>query len=383
MIECQKAHFQLDEKITYLNCSYMSPLHTSVEKAGIEGIIQRRRPHAVQPQHFFSNVNLLKEHFARVIGSPYPERVALVPSVSYGMANIANNISLKRGEEILVVEDQFPSNVYPWIEIAKQGDGKLTVIGPNKQGPRGESWNINILESIGPSTKLVAMPNIHWADGTLFDLAEIRKRCDEVEALLVIDGTQSVGALPFDMSEVRPDAIVCAGYKWLMGPYAFGFAYYGEYFDQGVPIENNWINRLNSEDFKGLVNYQDLFQPGAGRYSVGEHSNFTLVPMMLAAMQLINEWTPEAIQGYCKSLVDKYLPEFQKLNIKIEDPRYRANHVLGMAIPDDVSVRVVKEHFEKMNISVSIRGNSIRISPNVYNDDTDMENLIAGLQDLV
>ncbi len=168
-----------------------------------------------------------------------------------------------------------------------------TISPPENLADRGKIWNERIVEAIDRNTRLVALGNVHWADGTKFNLLEIRKRTRDVGALLVIDGTQSVGALPFDVSKIQPDALVCAGYKWLLGPYAIGIAYYGEYFDDGKPIEENWINRKLSEDFTALVNYKSEYQPGALRYEVGERSNFILVPMMTAALKQINRWKPE------------------------------------------------------------------------------------------
>ena len=149
---------------------------------------------------------------------------------------------------------------------------------------------------------MVAIGHIHWADGTKFDLKKIRERTKEVGAILVVDGTQSIGALPFDIAEFQPDAVVASGYKWLMGPYSTGMAYYGEYFRDGKPIENNWVNRLNSSDFANLVNYQDEYQPGAIRYEVGESANFILTPMLTEAIRQVNAWGPKNIQAYCKSI---------------------------------------------------------------------------------
>ena len=117
---------------------------------------------------------------------------------------------------------------------------------------------------------MVSIGHVHWSDGTLFHLEKIRAKLDKTGGLLVIDGTQSVGALPFSISKIRPDALICAGYKWLMGPYSLGLAYYGPAFDNGMPVEENWINRHNSEDFTGLIGYQDTYREMSLRYEVGE-----------------------------------------------------------------------------------------------------------------
>jgi len=211
----------------------------------------------------------------------------------------------------------------------------------------------------------------------LFDLKAIRQAADNVGALLIIDGTQSVGALPFNVQEIRPDALVCGGYKWLMGPYSLGVAYYSETFDQGSPIEENWINRYNSEDFAGLVQYEERYQPMARRYSVGEQSNFVLVPMLKAAIEMIANWKIEAIQQYCKSITQTAVDELKEMGFQIEREPYRAHHLLGIRAPRHVRIETLTDAFKANKISVSVRGNALRVSPHVYNTSEDLEKLIG------
>jgi selenocysteine lyase/cysteine desulfurase len=241
-------------------------------------------------------------------------------------------------------------------------------------------WNERILEAIDKTTCVVALGHVHWADGTRFDLEKIRIRTREVGALMIIDGTQSVGAMPFDVQKIQPDALVCSGYKWLMGPYSIGLAYYSEYFDAGIPVEENWINRKDSEDFTALVNYQADYQPGALRYEVGEHSNFILVPMLLAALKQINQWGPENIQDYCERISEPTIESLLQMGFWIENTAHRGHHLFGVRFPKGVSIDNVKQALKKKKISVSFRGDSMRISPNVYNSKEDFDNLKRALQ---
>ena len=104
-------------------------------------------------------------------------------------------------ENIIVVGDQFPSNVYPWLELTKKNQAELKIIKkPKVNDGAGKRWNDEIIKSINKKTKAVSIGMVHWADGTIFDLKKIRKKTLEVGALLIIDGTQSVGAMPFDVS---------------------------------------------------------------------------------------------------------------------------------------------------------------------------------------
>lgn len=376
----QRAKFSLPAKTTYLNCAYMSPLLKAVEKAGILGIRDKRNPAAISPIDFFTNSEILRSEFAKLIHIPDPKRIVIIPSASYGLATVTKNLRLSPGERIVVAHEQFPSNYYPWQRLMKDTGAILhTVQPPESQIDRGKHWNERMLDAITAATRVVALGNVHWADGTKFDLEQIGKRAREVGAKLIIDGTQSVGALPFDVQSVKPDALVCSGYKWLMGPYSIGLAYYGSSFDDGVPVEENWINRLHSENFAGLVNYENNYQPGALRYEVGEHSNFVLVPMMLAALKQINAWGPENIQSHCREITRTGIEKLRRAGFWIEDELYRGHHLFGIRFPKNKSVDTMRERVKKEKISVSIRGNNMRVAPHVYNDVKDFDRLVKAL----
>jgi selenocysteine lyase/cysteine desulfurase len=375
MISCKRSKFSLPSNLTYLNCAYMSPLLKSVEKAGIRGLRKKRNPGSISPQDFFTESDLLREEFAKLINAPKPNRIVIIPSVSYGLATVARNLNIGPGKKIIVAADQFPSNYYPWLRLAAEHKAEVVTVAPPPEfDQRGKIWNERILEAIDSRTKAVALGNIHWADGTLFSLEEIRKRTHDVGALLIIDGTQSIGALPFDVSRIQPDALICAGYKWLLGPYSIGMAYYSEYFDSGQPIEENWINRLNSEDFAQLVNYQPSYQEGSLRYEVGEHSNFALVPMLLNSIRQVNRWGVENIQSYCKTIGEEAVTLLQQGGYWIEDAAFRSSHLFGIRIGDR-DPQTIKRVLSKNKIYVSFRGDAIRVSPNVYNNKSDMDKL--------
>jgi len=377
---CQKHLFNLDPEITNLNCACMSPLMKSVKEAGISGLLKKQNPHRIKSGAFFTESDRLREEYAKLINVSDPNRIVTIPSVSYGMANVAHNLHLSENDEVQVAGEQFPSNVYPWRTAAQQSRAKIVTVSPPRTNQdRGKIWNEKMLQAINPNTKLVACDHIHWADGTLFDLTSIRRKTRKVGALLVIDATQSIGAVPFDVTAFEPDAVIAAGYKSLMGPYSIGLAYYGEAFDTGTPIEENWITRFASEDFANLVNYNDRYQAGALRYEVGEHSNFILVPMMLEAIRTLNSWGAENVKTYCDKLVAEPATKLRKAGFFIEDEEYRASNLFGIRLGKHHEMEVIKQKLTEANIFVSYRGDAIRVSPNVYNDSEDLERLVRAL----
>ena len=382
MILPQKHLFNLEPGVCYLNCAYMSPLLKSVSDKGCEGVRIKERPYLLSESDFFIQISEAKKLFSALI-QVTPDRIALQPATSYGIATVCKNIKAVAGKtDILLLEEQFPSNVYAWQNETKRLNAHIKFVGPTENEMRGRSWNEAILNQINEQTLAISIPNVHWADGTFFDLERISKKAKENQAVLIIDGTQSIGALPFDNTKIQADAVICAAYKWLLGPYSLSFAYFGPYFDDGKPIEHNWINRKNSEDFSQLVNYQNEFKEIGSKYSTGEVSNFILLPMAIAALEQLLQWTPSGINNYCNQLSHSFFKDMQDSPFRLEEDGFRKPHLFGIHLPKGINMSVIQKIFKAENIKVSMRGNAIRISPHVYNTSEDLEKLSRTLLNL-
>lgn len=381
MLSCQKHLFTLPDDHHYLNCSYLSPMLKRVEEAGVAGLRGKLRPWETTPDKFFKDSEALRTLFAKLIQAQNPEQIAIMPSVSYGMGTVVNNLPKSPGNEIVIAGEQFPSNVYPWEAFAGRTGNIIKRVPAPECERRGARWNEAILDAITDRTLLVALGNVHWTDGTLFRIRDISEKVHAAGGYLVIDGTQSVGALPFDVQKAEPDALICAGYKWLMGPYGIALGYFGPRLTGGLPLEEGWIVRKNSEDFTALVDYEEEYQPGAKRYDMGQRSNFITLPMMREALEQVLNWTPEAVQEYTGNLTASLIEELRAAGYTLEEAQYRGNHMFGVRLPPGQSVTELKGNFEKANVHVSVRGNAIRISPHLYNTEEDVDALKRCLLD--
>jgi selenocysteine lyase/cysteine desulfurase len=379
-LDCQRHLFSLPPDEHYLNCAYMGPLPKSVEAAGIEGVRRKVVPRRITPPDFFREPEQLRERFGALVHAE-PHRVALVPSVSYGVGIAAHNAALRRGQNVVLPGEEFPSNVYAWMDHCAREGAELRVVPRPTDAQRvGRTWNERILEAIDAGTAVVTLTAVHWTDGTRFDLGAIGRRAREVGALLIVDGTQSVGALPFDFAAVQPDLLVCASYKWLLGPYQLGFAVLGERLLDGRPFEMNWLNREHSEDFASLVDYKPGYQPGARRFDVGERSNPITVPMLLESLRQILAWGVESIQAYCAGL-GRVLEEAlgDRHGFSLNPSEERGAHLFGVRVPHPELIPAILEQLAARKVYVSQRGSSVRVSPNVYNTPEDMAALAEAL----
>ena len=373
----QRQLFDVPDEVCYLNCAYMSPQLRTVREAGEKALALKSHPWRVTPADFFEESERARRLFARIIGGG-AEAVAIIPSVSYGMAAATTNLRVKNDQNVVVLAEQFPSNVYPWRELAKRRGAELVTV----PRPSDHDWTAALLDRINENTAIVAAPNCHWTDGSLVDLVRVGERTREVGAALVVDATQSLGAHPLDVSRVRPDFLVTAGYKWLLGPYSMGFMYVDEARRDGTPIEQNWIVREGSEDFARLVDYRDGYASGARRYDVGERSNFVLLPMANAAMQQVLDWGVENISETVGQLTDQIEQRAAEYNVGTIPAGRRGRHMTGLHLgpdaPEDLAARLAEE-----NVFVSVRGDSVRVSPHLYNTETDVDRLFEVLANVL
>jgi selenocysteine lyase/cysteine desulfurase len=371
--------FSLPTDVHYLNCAYMSPLLKSVEEAGIRGIQRKRFPIDILPSDYFTEVQEVRELFGKLINVS-PKNVALISSSSYGLANAINNIPSNQGSHILMVGEEFPSDYFSarrWCDT--HGKELVFVNAPEGFDRRGERWNEAILNAINPDTAAIVMSPVHWVDGTKFRMKEISEKCKANDVFLILDGTQMIGATPFDASDIQPDALICAGYKWLFGPYSSGIAYYSDRYGNGIPIEESWMNRSNAQNFGGLTNYDHSYGEGAMRYNVGETSNFILMPMLKAALTQVLAWDPINIEAHNSKLFNALRELNDNDDFWMEEDAYRANHLFGIYPGKNQDITQIGNKLREKKIYVSLRSQAIRISPHVYNTSGDMEALLGSL----
>jgi selenocysteine lyase/cysteine desulfurase len=373
LIPNQRHLFDIPAEVAYLNVATMGPLPMSASEAGQRGVARKLRPWTIPDTDFFEDTKRLRPLLAALIGAD-EAGIAFVPSVSYGLATAARNLPLAKGRKILLLEDQFPSNVYTWREHARQTGAVIETVAPRGN----ESLSEALLNAITPDTGLVACPQVRWTDGARIDLVAVGARCREVDAALALDLTQSCGAMVCDVRAVQPDFLVAAGYKWLLGPYATGFLYAAPHRRGGTPLEQNWITREGASDFSRLIDYTDAYAPGAERYDMGERSNFALLPALQASVQQILDWGVANIEATLAHQNRALSEALGARGLNTGPAADRGAHYLGALLPEsapaDLTARLKAE-----NIYVSKRGDRLRITPHLFTSEYDIARFLSAL----
>jgi len=375
MITCQRHLFELPDDVAYFNCAYTAPLLRSAAAADHRAIEDKNTPWSITPGDFFETGEENRILFSRLVDGS-PDQVTIIPAVSYGIALAARNIPLKSGQSILVLQDQFPSNVYPWQQLAAEKGAVIITVSR----PADQDWTAAVVAAIDDSVAIAALPNCHWTDGSVLDLVRIGEKCRAHGSALVIDAIQSLGALPFSVQDVQPDFLVAGAHKWLLGAYGYGFCYVDAKWLDARPLEENWLNREASEDFSRLVDYRNSYQPGARRFDMGGGSSFFLAPVVKAALTQILDWGVPDIAATLQGLTDQIAARATDLGFQVAPQNLRAPHMLGLymptGLPDDLPTR-----FATQNVFASVRGDAIRVAPHLYNNAADIDRLFAVLEE--
>jgi selenocysteine lyase/cysteine desulfurase len=360
--------------VAYLNCAYMGPLPRRAVEAGRKALERKARPWEIGVPDFFEPLERARGLFAHLVSGD-ADGVCIVPSVSYGMALAAANLPVSRGQTIVVLAEQFPSNVYVWHDIAARTGAEVVTVARQAD----DDWTTGLEQAIDERCAVVAIPACHWTDGTAVDLVRIGRRARSMRAALVVDACQAAGAIPLDVGLIQPDFLVSAAYKWLLGPYSVGFCWVAPNRRQGRPLEQNWIARVGSDDFAGLVEYNDHYAAGARRYDMGEVSNFALLPVAIASMEMLGRWGLDAVAAHARALTSVIANGATDLGFGVAAPAARSPHLLGLRLPTGLDTAVVATQLRDHQVHVSVRGTSLRVSTYVFNTADDVERLLEVL----
>jgi selenocysteine lyase/cysteine desulfurase len=375
VLPSQRALFEIPEGLTYLNCASMSPQMKSATAAGLDSVRAKAAPWTLTAADWFSGAERLRALFARVVNAN-ADAIALVPSVSYGMAVAAANLPVRAGQTIVVIDREFPSNVYVWRQLAGACGAHVRTVAREP----GATWTDAVLAAIDDGVAIVATPNCHWTDGSFIDLVRVAPAVRAVGAALVVDASQSLGAHPLDVALVQPDFLVTVGYKWLMGPYGLGYLYAApRWSERGVPIEQSWMSRAGAEDFARLVDYSGEYRTGARRFDMGEFSQFVLAPMAEIALGQILEWGVEDVRCTLDQLTSVLAREVEAFGCVVPRAGERVAHMLGVQLPGGLPQGLAST-LAAAKVYVSVRGDSIRVAPHLYNDANDVARFVSVLR---
>jgi selenocysteine lyase/cysteine desulfurase len=373
-IGSQRHLFDIPPGVAYFNTAYNSPLLNASRAKLVAAAGAKSRPWERGAPDFFADAERVRELAAGVFGGD-KDGYAIIPAASYGVSSAARAIepTLTAGDRIVVVEGEFPSNVLPWRRVAEETGADLVTVPTPEDG----DWTAATLAALAQGARVAALGNCHWTNGARLDLVRVGDACRAVGAALVLDNTQSWGAMPLDLSSVQPDFVVASGYKWLLCPYGFSLMYVGPAWRDARPLEETWLARTNAEDFTSLVGYSDTYMSGARRFDAGEKCT-ALLPGAIAALEQLQTWGVSQVAESLGAMNQRIQMRFEALGFELLPVAQRSPHLFGARLPKGYSGDLIGT-LRANNVFVSQRGSSIRFAPHLHVTEDDIGQLFDAL----
>lgn len=377
-----------DENVVYLNGAFLGPTLRASVKAAQDGILSQGKPwKTLSPTHFEKPLEDLREVFGDIINAP-AQNITIVLSVAYAVATAARHIGprLEPGDKVLVLDSQFKSNILGWQRLCDERNAEIEIIPQPEDG----DWTNAVMKALEADQppKLLALPAAcHWCDGSFIDTVRITQRAHELQSLIFLDGTQSVGVEPIDVAVLKPDYLAVAAYKWLLCPYGTAFMYISDEHCKHEPLEMHggqrksdgmrpdgsydvqWLYKERAEDYKD----------GARRYDAGERSNWVLMAMALEGAKHARAWAKGDIVGSHTRQLLRYLSdEATKLGYVCPSPELCSSHIMGVRVPGSTPEELssLVSLLKEANVLVSLRGDAVRVSPGVWSTKADIDALL-------
>ena len=377
MLASQRDLFEVPRNVCYLNSASYSPLPLKTLEAGRAAVGRKGTPWTLDAGFATSQHERARTAAARLINADVDD-IALIPSISYGVATAAKVLTIPPGTRVIVLENDHSSPVLEW---RTRADAQGFVVETIRQ-PDDADWTSAVLATIerpgAPPVALASISSVHWSDGGRLDLDKIAVALRRQGALFLIDATQSAGVLAMDVRHLDPDFVIFPTYKWLLGPYGRAFLYVAKRHQDGIPLEQIATGRRNVRADNAVYFTDTSYVPDARRFDMGERDHFISLEMASIGMEMLAQWGAAAVAERLAMLTERIAAGAGDLGVRVSAPHLRAPHILSLSFKDGIPKGIV-DSLAAEGIYVAVRLGRMRISPHVFNDEEDADRFVAAL----
>ena len=369
--------FPSANNFTYLNTANVGLMHNNAEKEinkWVEDLAKNgsNNFNEIAEQNVFLN---LHTSAAKLINTN-PNNIAAGSSATELLSSLAWAIMPLKGQNVVSTNIVFPSTVYPWMRIASS-TGCEVRLGKEKNNFISTQ---SIIDLIDKNTSVVCISHVEYSNGQVFDLDLLSNAAKKHNALLIIDATQSAGAIPIDVKKTPIDAIVCGAYKWLCGPFGAAFMY--------VTPE---LSKKLEPGLVGFRSHKNMWELDASRVDYpnsAEKFEFSTMAFGCAlglakSIQYLANIGVEDIFKYNRALADTLVDNLRSKSAVITSPDNKRRSSIVTAYFKKKDSNKIVEQLKKRKVYVSKRGKSIRFSPHLYNTIDDIENGIEQIDSVM
>jgi selenocysteine lyase/cysteine desulfurase len=377
MLASQRALFEMPRDICYLNSASYSPLPLRTQEAARAAVGRKATPWTLDAGFANNQHERARAAAARLIHAD-PADMALIPSISYGVATAAKILTIERGTRVIVLQNDHSSPVLEWqTRAGAQGFAVETI-----NRPEDGDWTSAVLAAIersgAPPVGLASISSVHWSDGGLIDIEKVGLALRQRGARFLIDATHGTGVLAMDVRRLDPDFVIFPTYKWLLGPYGRAFLYVARRHQGGIPLEQTAFGRRDVRAENDVYFSDVSYLPDARRFDMGERDHFISLEMASIGMEMMAEWGASAVVQRLQMLTERIAEGLRGLGVSVPERHLRAPHILSLGFRNGMPAGLV-EGLATEGIYVAARLGRMRISPHVFNDEADVDRFVAAL----
>jgi cysteine desulfurase/selenocysteine lyase len=360
----------------WLNCAHQGPLPLVAVAAAERALDDKAAPHRMGDEAFAEVPRRLKDALGRLVGVP-AEEVILGNSTSYGLSLLVQGVDWRAGDEVLLVDGDFPATIVPWLPLAERG------VRVRLLRPEGGMLDAGQLEAeLTPATRLFCTSWVFSFTGHAVDLAALGQVCRRAGVTFVVNGSQAVGARPLDLAELPVDALVSCGFKWLCGPYGTGFCWLAPDLLASLTYRPAyWLAHLGQDDLRQETAYQLRDDLGAAAYDVFGTANFLTFRPWTASVEYLLGHGIDRVAARDQGLVGRFLqgldPDRYRLASPGQGPRRSTLVVFGHHRPERTPE--LYRRLEAAGVDVAFRRGRLRVSPHLYNTEADLDRALEVL----
>lgn len=361
--------FVLPPDCLYLDCAAQAPRLAAMLAAG-RATLANTAPWTTSFDAWESQIETLRSSLARSAFDGDVDGVAMVPSAAYGLATAARNLELHDGDAVLVLEGQFPSNLLPWQQRCAEAGARVVAV----ERDAATDWTNAVLSALErtPRIRVVALPHVRWDDGARLDLDRIAPAVRASGAALVLDLSQSLGALPVDLAQWQPDFVVSVGYKWLLGPQGLAWLWAApRWRDTGAPIEQHWSQRDAGDGWRFDADAPPRLRTGARRFDAGGVTAPLQLAMAQAAIDQVASWQIERISAALGARTGALDDALDACGLSAWKTPGHAPHLTALRPPAD-RLDAVRAALAQEGVVCTKRRGVLRIAPHLHVSDDDM-----------
>lgn len=364
------SEFPIVTRWAFFNHAGVAPIARRAQRA-IEQYAAEAVNDAYLTGRWYKQAERTRHAAAKLIHADAAE-IAFIKNTSEGLAFVANGLQWNAGDQVISTNVEYPSNVYPWMNLARRY-GVEHVMIPERNG---RIVTADVLNAITPRTRMVALSHVEYASGYCNDLATIGRVCRERGVLLCVDAIQSCGVLPVDVQAMNIDFLAADGHKWLLAPEGLGIFYCRRALMPQVEPEIGWMNVVNATDWG---NYNFTLRDDAKRFECGSY-NIPGVLALGAALEVLHEVGIDLIQQRVLGLTDLLVALLDRKGYQVFSPRGpgESSGIVSFTSSRHDHGQIV-QMLERQKIIIVTRGGRLRASPHFYNTPAQIAQLVEAL----